>query len=63
MHNPNPDPGEEYPMSTRNCMEPCCPNRTATNKFAKWRLPLICRTRRACAPMAGFVTDYINNFN
>lgn len=63
MHNPNPDPGEEYPHVNTQLYGTVLPEQNRYKQVREMAAPFnLPDPARLPAPMAGFVTDYINNF-
>ena len=63
MTNPNPDPGEEYAHVNTQLFGEVIPE---ANRYKPFDIPpynLPKRKSYTNAPMNGFVTDYVNNFN
>lgn len=63
MTNPNPDPGEEYAHVNTQLFGEVIPEQNYYKPFDTPPYNLPKRTSYTKAPMNGFVTDYINNFN
>ncbi len=63
MTNPNPDPGEEYAHVNTQLFGEVIPEQNRYKPFDNPPFNLPTRKSYTNAPMNGFVTDYINNFN
>jgi phospholipase C len=63
MTNPNPDPGEEYAHVNTQLFGEVIPEQNQYKPFDTPPYNLPKRRSYTNAPMNGFVTDYINNFN
>ena len=63
MTNPNPDPGEEYAHVNTQLFGQVIPEQNHYKPFDTPPYNLPKRRSYINAPMNGFVTDYINNFN
>lgn len=63
MTNPNPDPGEEYAHVNTQLFGQVIPEENYYKPFSASPYNLPERRSYTKAPMNGFVTDYINNFN